>query len=80
MSDGQIQDLDKFEQSGAYSDQEKDVLRFAEQWTRQGKASAELVKKLAGSLTSSQLVLLAATVGLASWTNKFNETFAVELP
>jgi hypothetical protein len=56
------------------------VLRFAEQWTRQGKVSAELMRSLAGTLSPAQLVILAATVGLANWTNRFNESFGVELP
>jgi alkylhydroperoxidase family enzyme len=56
------------------------VIQFADQWTREGKASTELVRELSKSLSPAQLVILAATVGLANWTNRFNETFAVELP
>ncbi len=56
------------------------MLRFADQWTREGRASADLVRQLAKSLSPAQLVILAATVGEANWTNRFNETFAVELP
>jgi alkylhydroperoxidase family enzyme len=59
---------------------EKNVLRFAEQWTRQGKAAAEVVTALTKALTPTQMVVLAATVGLATWTNRFNETFGVQLP
>ena len=80
LSEAQIKDLDQFEQSNAYSDLEKQVLRFADQWTRQGKASAEVVNQLKKSLSPAQMVVLAASVGLANWTNRFNETFAVELP
>jgi alkylhydroperoxidase family enzyme len=80
LSDTQIQDLERYEQSTAYSELEKRVLRFAEQWTRQGKASTELVKQLSSSLSPAQLVVLAATVGLANWTNRFNESFGLELP
>ena len=57
---------------------EKAVLRFAEQWTRQGKA--DNVEQLAKVLSPAQLIVLAATVGLANWTNRLNETFAVQLP
>jgi alkylhydroperoxidase family enzyme len=56
------------------------VLRFAEEWTRQAKASSEVTAKLVKSLTPAQLVTLAATVALANWTNRFNESFGVELP
>jgi alkylhydroperoxidase family enzyme len=80
LSDAQIRDLDRFEQSSAYGDLEKLVLRFADEWTRQGKASAEVVQKLTKTLSPAQMVVLAGSVGLANWTNRFNETFAVELP
>jgi alkylhydroperoxidase family enzyme len=56
------------------------VVRFAEQWTRQGKVASDLVQQLSKDLTPTQLIVLAATVGLANWTNRFNESFAVELP
>jgi len=80
LTDGQLENLDRYETSGAFSDLERDVLRFAEQWTRQGKADSGLVASLARQLTPSQLVALAATVGLANWTNRFNTTFDIELP
>jgi alkylhydroperoxidase family enzyme len=80
LSDAQIKDLGAVEQSHAYSDLEKNVLRFAEQWTRQGKVEASLMQQLAKSLSPAQLVTLAATVGLANWTNRFNESFDVQLP
>ena len=80
MTHEQIQALDNYEQSGAFSDLEKQVLRFAEQWTRQGRAVGDVLEELQRSLSPAQLVTLAATVGLANWTNRFNETFGVQLP
>ena len=80
LSEAQIQDLERFEQSSAYSDLEKLVLRFADQWTRQGKASPDVVKELTKSLSPAQMVVLAGSVGLANWTNRFNESFGIELP
>jgi alkylhydroperoxidase family enzyme len=80
LSDAQIKDLGAIEQSSAYSDLEKSVLRFAEQWTRRGKVEANLMQQLAKTLSPAQLVTLAATVGLANWTNRFNESFDVQLP
>jgi alkylhydroperoxidase family enzyme len=56
------------------------VLRFAEQWTRQGKVAGDLVKQLSKTLSPTELIVLAATVGLANWTNRFNESFGIELP
>jgi alkylhydroperoxidase family enzyme len=80
LTEVQVRDLENYEPSSAYSDLEKQVLRFAEQWTRQGKAGAEVVAALSRSLSPAQLVVLAATVGEANWTNRFNETFGVQLP
>jgi alkylhydroperoxidase family enzyme len=80
LTDVQVKSLEDYEQSGAYTDLEKQVLRFAEQWTRQGKAGDDVVAALSKSLSPTQLVVLAATVGLANWTNRFNETFGVQLP
>jgi alkylhydroperoxidase family enzyme len=56
------------------------VLRFAEQWTRQGRVAGDVLEQLKQSLSPAQLVTLAATVGLANWTNRFNESFGVQLP
>jgi alkylhydroperoxidase family enzyme len=80
LSDAQIQDVARFEESGAYDELQKNVLRFAEQWTRGGKAEPAVVEVLAGSLSPTQLMVLAATVGMANWTGRFNETFGVQLP
>ena len=56
------------------------MLRFAEEWVRGNKASTEVVERLKKNLSPQQLVVLAATVGLANWTNRFNESFGTELP
>jgi uncharacterized peroxidase-related enzyme len=80
ISEVQIEMLDDYEQSSAYSELEKLVLRFADQWTQRGKVDTEVVSALSKSLSPSQLMILAATVGLANWTNRFNETFDVHLP
>jgi alkylhydroperoxidase family enzyme len=80
LSVQQIQDLEQYEQSTAYGDLERAVLRFAEQWTRQGRVAGDVLEQLKQSLSPAQLVTLAATVGLANWTNRFNESFGVQLP
>ena len=80
MTKEQLQEMDNYEQSGAFSDLEKLVLRFAEQWTQRGKAESAVVNALAQKLSPTQLIALAATVGTANWTNRFNETFEVQLP
>lgn len=80
LGDAQIRDLDHYESSPAYDTLEKAVLRFTEQWTKGKQADSAVIEELTQSLTPPQLVTLAATVALAGWTNRFNNTFAVELP
>jgi alkylhydroperoxidase family enzyme len=80
LSVAQINDLGRFEHSDAYSSQEKDVLRFAEQWTRHGKVSTDVIERLKTSLSPAHLVMLAATVSQANLTSRFNNTFEIELP
>jgi uncharacterized peroxidase-related enzyme len=80
VTEEQVRQLEAFETSSVFSDLEKLVLRFAEQWTRRGKVEDQVVADLAQRLSPSQLVVLAATVGLANWTNRFNETFDIQLP
>lgn len=72
--------LASFIERNEYSDLEKLVLRFAEEWTRQAKVSDEVMTALKTQLSPAALVTLAATCALANWTNKFNESFATVLP
>jgi uncharacterized peroxidase-related enzyme len=80
LSQAQIEGLENYENNSSYSDLEKAVLRFTEQWTVKGRAEPAVLTQLSKSLSPAQLVTLAATVGLANWTNRFNETFGIELP
>ena len=80
MSDEQVNELERYEESNAYTAQEKTVLRFTEQFTRRGKVEAAVMKELSASLSPSALVVLAAAVAQANWTNRFLESFEVELP
>jgi alkylhydroperoxidase family enzyme len=80
LTDEQLNSLDDYEKSSAYKDVEKLVLRFADKWTRQGKAESATVAALSQKLSPTQLVVLAATVAQANWTNRFNETFDIQLP
>jgi AhpD family alkylhydroperoxidase len=80
LTDAQIREVEGYEKSAAYSDLEKQVLGFAEQWTNKGKVDSDLVAKLSQQLSPEAMMTLAATVGLANWTSRFNVTFGVELP
>ena len=66
--------------SDQFDVQEKAVLRFAEQLTQSARVDADTVNELKGFLNDAQLVVVAAAVGQANLTNRFNEAFAVELP
>ena len=72
--------MDDYASSDQFDAQEKAVLRFAEQLTQGGRVDADTVNELKGFLNDAQLVILAAAVGQANFTNRFNEAFAVELP
>ncbi len=80
MSERQILDLGYFEGSNAYTEAEKDILRFTEQWTVQGKIAEDVLVRLQSSLDPKHLVILAATVAQANLTSRFNNVFGVELP
>ncbi len=56
------------------------MLAFAEQFTRRATVDDGVLRKLQESLSGEQLVKLAAAVSQANWTNRFNNTFGVELP
>jgi hypothetical protein len=80
LSDRQVHDLDGFEASEAYTPLEKDVLRFTEQWTNRGRVDGDVLVRLVAALPPDHVVLLAATVGQANFTTRFNVVFGVELP
>jgi AhpD family alkylhydroperoxidase len=80
LTDEQMRDLGRFEESAAFSELEKDVLRFTEQWSRAGRVAEDVLARLKASLSPGQLVLLAATVSQANFTTRFNNVFGVELP
>jgi uncharacterized peroxidase-related enzyme len=66
--------------SGPYDDLQQDVLRYAEEVTRNVVVSDELFDRLRQKLTEEELVELAATVALANFTNRISETLRLELP
>jgi alkylhydroperoxidase family enzyme len=80
LSDRQVADLGEYEASEAYSVLEKDVLRFTEQWSVRGRVDEDVLARLSVALPAGHLVLLAATVGQANFTTRFNVVFGVELP
>jgi uncharacterized peroxidase-related enzyme len=80
LNERQLADLASYETSDAYDDLERDVLRFAEQVTRNVRADEALIKRLRERLSEQELVELTVTVGLANLTNRLNEALRIELP
>ncbi len=79
-NDRQLLDLGSFEESDAYTPLEKDILRFADQWTLRGRVAEDVMTRLKAALSPAHLVLLAATTAQANLTTRFNNVFEVELP
>lgn len=80
LSEPQIKQAGLSVEGVAYTEVEKLVIRFAQEWTQVGKVSAEVVEALNKHLTPSQMIVLSATLALANFTTRFNETFGVQLP
>jgi hypothetical protein len=80
LTQQQLADLSGYEQSGAYSPIEFDVIRFAEQWSINGRVAEDVLSRLMEALSENHLVVLAAVVAQANLTCRFNNVFGVELP
>jgi alkylhydroperoxidase family enzyme len=80
VTDEQLAAVDDYASNEAFDDQEKAVLAYAEQLTRQADVDDQTVAKVKEFLNDTQLVTLAATVALANFTNRFNHGLSVELP
>ncbi len=80
MSKEQVEQLDNYTESNAYTDLAKTVIAFSEQFTRKAQVDEEIMVRLKEELGDENLVKLAAAVGQANWTNRFNNAFGVELP
>lgn len=80
VTERQLLELGSFEDSDAYTPLEKDILRFADQWTLRGRVAEDVMERLKAALSPAHLVLLAATTAQANFTTRFNNVFEVELP
>jgi uncharacterized peroxidase-related enzyme len=80
LTDQQLGDTADFEQSPAYDDLQRDVLRYAEEVTRHVNVSDDLFARLKAKLSDRELVELAMTVGIANFTNRVTETLRFEMP
>ena len=80
MSEAQVNAIDDYENSDHFDDKQRTVMRFAEQVTKNVRADDATVQSLKEFLSDSQIVVLIGSIGLANFTNRFNEALGVELP
>ncbi|MBX6312780.1 MAG: carboxymuconolactone decarboxylase family protein [Isosphaeraceae bacterium] len=80
LSESQIQAMGRPEPGSEFDELEWDILRFADQVTRRARADDELIARLKQRLSDRELVELTATVALANFTNRFNDTLRIDLP
>lgn len=80
LSDKQLDQVDAFAASDLFDDQEKAVLKYAEQLTEKADVDDSVVGSLKNFLDEKQLVSLAAAVALANFTNRVNHGLGIELP
>ena len=80
VTEEQIEAIRHYQESDRFDKVEKAVLRFAEQLSRDCRIDNPTMNELKANLSESQMVVLAATVGLANFNNRFVEAFEIEMP
>lgn len=80
VSDEQFRNIDNYAGSDAFDDQEKAILSYVEQLTKDADVTDTVRRQVSKFLDEKQLVALAATVALANFTNRFNHALGIQLP
>jgi uncharacterized peroxidase-related enzyme len=80
LSEQQLNETALVDSSEVYNDLQRDVLRYAEEVTRNINVSDALVDRLKRHLSDRELVELSMTVGIANLTNRVTQTLRLELP
>ena len=76
MTEEQLRELARYQESGAFTPREKLVLDLAVAMTgTPPDVSDELFAALQGQFTSAQIVELVTEIGLANMRGRFNTTF-----
>jgi len=79
LSERQLADLAEFEESAAFSDLEKRVLRYAEALTRTpADVPEELFNSLREHFSPRQMVELTAAIAWENFRARFNRGFGIE--
>ncbi len=68
-----------YKTSPVYDDLQKLVIEYAEELTKTVSTPESLMNQLKERLSEQELVELNLTVGLAQVTNRFNESFKIDL-
>lgn len=74
-----LDQLDRYRQSPVYSEDERLMLQYAEEVTKQVDAGEELYQALSRHFSTEQLVEMNVVIGLANLVNRFIESFKVEI-
>ncbi len=80
VTDEQLAAIGNCQDSVLFDDQEKAVLAYAEQLTKDSTVDSATVASLKEFLNDKQMVSLAGTVALANFTNRFNHGLDIQLP
>jgi uncharacterized peroxidase-related enzyme len=80
LNDRQVAETAQLQESDAYNELERDVMRYAEQVTRHINVDDALFNRLKQHLSEREIVELAMAVGIANFTNRVTETLRMELP
>jgi alkylhydroperoxidase family enzyme len=79
ISEQQLADLADFEESSAFSELEKQVLRYAVALTRTPTdVSEELFNSLRQHFSPQQMVELTTAIAWENWRARFNRGFGIE--
>jgi len=80
VTEAQVDAIESWRDSDAFDDDHKAVLAFAEELTKTADVADETVERVKAFTSDAAFVSLAATVGLAAFTNRVNHALGVELP
>jgi AhpD family alkylhydroperoxidase len=79
MTDEQISSIKKWQQSGIYSKTEQSVLRFTDEFIRNGKPSQSTFADLEKHMSHRELMELTVTIGFYELLAKLLLTFEVDM-
>lgn len=80
LTEPQMREVENSEESSAYDELQRDVMRYAEQVTCDIHPDAALLETLKARLGERALMELTFTIALANFTNRFNVALAIDLP